>query len=110
MDFPVPREGYGIVCGAVYFCVDDVLDKFDGVVGDSVNLRTRQDRNVLYSVGNGSVKNPQRMRYLRTASHGVGILDSVTEPVALWRSTVNNYSFNSKMNAPKNETKGKKIN
>lgn len=58
MDFPFPREGYGIVCGAVYFCVDDVLDKIDGVVGDSVNLRTRQDRNVLYSVGNGSAKNP----------------------------------------------------
>lgn len=38
------REGYGIVGGAVYFCVDDVLDKFDGVVGDSVNLSTETPR------------------------------------------------------------------
>lgn len=56
------REGYGIVGGAVYFCVDDVLDKFDGVVGDSMNLCTgtprfrKEHRKVL------DQKGPERIR------------------------------------------------
>lgn len=57
------REGYGIVGGAVYFCVDDVLDKFDGVVGDSVNLCTEtvQKRTPKGSRSKRSRKNPQRV-------------------------------------------------
>lgn len=31
-------EGYGIVSGAVDFCVDDVQDKCYCVIGDSVDL------------------------------------------------------------------------
>lgn len=39
--------------------------------------------------------------YLRTASHGVGVLDPVAEPVALWRNVSNNtvkiYRFRSRI-------------
>lgn len=60
-NFQVVREGYGIVRGAVYFCVDDVLDKFDGVVGDPVDLRaeTQQHRDVL---GQKAPEGIQRVR------------------------------------------------
>lgn len=32
------RLGYRVVSGTVYFCIDDVLDKFYCVIGDSMNL------------------------------------------------------------------------
>lgn len=37
------RQGYRIVSGAVDFCIDDVLDKFYGVIGDSMNLCTKSE-------------------------------------------------------------------
>lgn len=60
VEFQVLREGYGIVCGTVYFCVDDVLDKFDGVVGNSVNLCTENNTEMfsIKKVQKESAKNP----------------------------------------------------
>lgn len=59
-----PRDGFSSLCkhhriirGTVDFCVNDVLHKVDGVICNTMNLRT--------------------------AAHGIGILDAVTETVAL---------------------------
>lgn len=38
------REGYRVISGTVDFCIDDVLDKIDCVIGDSMNLRTGRKR------------------------------------------------------------------
>lgn len=39
------REGYRVVSGAVDFRIDDVLDKVNGVIGDSMNLCVEREYN-----------------------------------------------------------------
>lgn len=40
------QKGYRVVSSAVYFCIDDVLNKFYCVIGNSMNLRAQKQENV----------------------------------------------------------------
>lgn len=39
------RKGYRVVSGTVDFCVDDILDKCNCVIGNSMNLRAERGHN-----------------------------------------------------------------